>query len=61
MAYKVIKPFRDKTDNRKLYPIGSVYEHEDKKRIEFLIQQGYIVEDSNEEQQNKKSFFKKEK
>ena len=42
MANKVIKNFRDKTDKKKLYKKGNVYESKDSKRIAFLIEQGYV-------------------
>lgn len=61
MTYKVIKSFRDKTGKKKLYKKGSFYEHEDPKRIEFLIEKGFIAEESQEpiNEKTKKSLFKK--
>lgn len=43
MSYKVIKPFYDKTDNRKPYSKGDSYTSDDEKRIAFLIDQGFLA------------------
>ena len=45
MAYEVIKNFKDKTDNGKLYKKDKhFYSHDDEDRIAFLIEQGFIRE-----------------
>lgn len=53
MANKVLKNFRDKTDNDKLYQRNGkdngVYESKDVKRIEFLVKEGFIEASSNDE------------
>jgi len=46
MEYKVIKKFRDKTDNRKLYKKGDSYSHDNEERIAFLIDKGFLEEKS---------------
>lgn len=42
MKYKVLKSFRDKTNNRKLILAGEMYEHKDKERIKMLQEKGFI-------------------
>lgn len=41
MIYVVTKKFRDKYTNV-TYPIGRVYKSDDDKRIQFLLDEGYI-------------------
>lgn len=54
MARRVIKSFRDKTDNNKFYQAksknldGDVYESKDSKRIAFLVAEGFLVEEVKE-------------
>lgn len=42
MKYKVLYPFRDKTDHNKLYKKGDLYEHQDSERIKMLQERGFI-------------------
>lgn len=39
---KVLKPFRDKTDNFRRYKKGDSYKHNNAERIAFLIKQSFI-------------------
>lgn len=48
MSYKVISPFKDKTDNLKRYYEGDSYSHKDEKRIASLIEKGFLVEKSKQ-------------
>jgi len=48
MPYKVIKDFRDKTDNKKLYKKGDAYEHENEDRIAHLVSKGFLEEKSKQ-------------
>ncbi|MFC3883757.1 hypothetical protein ACFOU2_09690 [Bacillus songklensis] len=41
-THKVIKNFRDKENNEKLYITGDSYTHENAERIAFLVKQGYL-------------------
>lgn len=59
MAHKVLKPFRDKTDNRKLYQKGDSYKHEDADRIAFLIEKGFIQEKSKQPPKKQKKADRK--
>lgn len=52
MDYKVIKSFKDKTDNKKLYKKGDSYSHSDDERIAFLIEKGFLEEKSKQPPEN---------
>ena len=39
---KVLRSFRDKTDNLKRYEKGSTYTHKNKERTAFLVKEGFI-------------------
>jgi hypothetical protein len=41
--YKVIRAFRDKYDNKKLYKKGDSYSSKDEGRIAFLMEKGFIA------------------
>ncbi len=45
---KVLKPFQDKTDNKKPYRKGDFYSHDDDDRIAFLIKEGFLEEKSKQ-------------
>lgn len=53
--FKVIKAFRDRTDNDKRYKVGDSYSHNDEERIAFLIEKKFI-EEVVEEKKPKKLF-----
>ena len=53
MAYKVLKPFRDLTDNEKPYNKGDSYSHEDDERIAFLIGKGFLENKKPPKEKNK--------
>jgi len=59
MGYKVISTFRDKF-TKKLYEKGGSYNHEDEKRIAFLIEKGFL-EGPKKEEPKKKSAKKADK
>lgn len=42
MGYKVLKKFRDTTNNKKLVKASDTYEHENADRIARLIEKGYL-------------------
>ena len=42
--HTVIKKFRDKEDNKKIYNQGDLYRHEDAERVTFLIDKGFLDE-----------------
>lgn len=42
MKYKVLKSFRDLTNNKKLVLAGEMYEHKDPERIKMLQKKGFI-------------------
>jgi len=46
--HKVIRPFLDKTDNRKPYKIGDSYNHKDDDRIAFLMEKGFLEQQSKQ-------------
>lgn len=54
MAHKVLKPFRDKTNNSKRFKKDDSYSHKDDDRIAFLIKEGYLEEKSKQPPQEKK-------
>lgn len=52
MANKVIKSFKDKTDNKKLYQKGDPYSHSDDDRVAFLVEKGFLEEKSKQPPQD---------
>jgi hypothetical protein len=46
----VIKKFRDK-ETKKIFNPGDLYEHEDAKRITFLVEQGYLEDEKEDKQE----------
>ncbi|WP_279041715.1 hypothetical protein [Brevibacillus borstelensis] len=42
MAVKVIKAFRERYQDMRLYTIGDTYRVEDEKRVEYLVSQGFL-------------------
>ncbi len=40
--YKVIRSFKDKTNNLRFVAKGGFYSHEDENRIAFLIENGFL-------------------
>lgn len=48
MGYKVLKKFRDTTNNKKLVKAGDTYEHEDADRIAHLISKGFLKGKENQ-------------
>lgn len=52
MAYKVLKNFRDTTDNKKLVKKSDSYEHKNAERIARLIDRGFLEEQDNQPPQD---------
>ena len=44
---KVIKRFKEKYENDKIYEKGDPYTYEDEERIAFLIEKGYLQKRNN--------------
>lgn len=42
---RVIKRFKERNENLKLYEKGDTYTYKDKERVAFLIEKGYLEED----------------
>lgn len=62
MTYKVIKAFFDKTDNLKPYSKGDSYSSDDQKRIDFLIDKGFLAAKATKDTKaTKKTNTKKKK
>lgn len=56
---RVIAPFRDKTDGNKLYKVGDNYEHKDPKRMQMLIDKGFLEKPAQPESKKKSKLFSK--
>lgn len=52
MGNQVLKSFRDKTNKEKRYKERDVYESEDAKRVEFLIENGFLASAEQEREEN---------
>ena len=59
MSHKVIRPFYDKTDNRKEYNKGDSYSHSDEDRIASLVDKGFLEEKSKQPPDSNDSEFPK--
>lgn len=55
MGYEVCLPFKDKTRNKKRYDVGDSYSHENKERIAFLVERGFIKEATPAKKAKKKT------
>lgn len=44
MPNKVKAPFKDLTDDKKLYKKGDSYSHNDGERVAFLVEKGFLGE-----------------
>ena len=53
MEYKVVSPFRDKTNGMKKYKVGDIYTHEDFERIKLLTEKGFLEKPSDENTKEK--------
>lgn len=53
MAHKVLYPFRDKTNNKKLIKKGETYDHTDEQRIKMLQEKGFLEKKNNAKGGNK--------
>ncbi|MED1642155.1 hypothetical protein P4U99_02850 [Brevibacillus agri] len=49
----VIKKFRERYQDMKLYQIGDKYPDDDSKRVQYLVEQGYLSKEADPEPEDK--------
>lgn len=51
---KVIRAFRDRTQNLKRYDVGDDYPEDNKERVAYLVKEGYLAEPEKPKPKRKK-------
>lgn len=52
---KVIKPFKERFQDFKLYTVGETYDYKDQERVSYLVKSGFLELDASEDPKPRQS------